>query len=64
MLQIVRRVLAVAFLATAAGLLTGVTCAAPRFQPELINQPPNPFACRTDEAYERWTACDMESDGS
>jgi hypothetical protein len=61
MLQIVRRVLAVAFLATAAGLLTGVTCAAPRAQPELINRPPNPFACRTDEGYERWTTCNVEN---
>jgi hypothetical protein len=64
MLQIMRRVLAVAFTATAVGLLTSATCAAPRVQPELINRPPNPFACRTDEGYERWTACDMESGGN
>jgi hypothetical protein len=28
-------------------------------QGEFINQPGNPFVCRTDEGYGRWTGCDQ-----
>ncbi len=28
-------------------------------QGEFINQPGNPFVCRTDEGYGRWTSCDQ-----
>jgi hypothetical protein len=28
-------------------------------QGEFINQPGNPFVCRTDEGYGRWTNCDQ-----
>jgi len=61
MLQTVNRLLAVAFLATGVGLLTSVAYAVPRAQSELINRPANPFVCRTDEGYERWTACNVEN---
>jgi hypothetical protein len=42
------------------GLGLAVAEARPMAQPqgEFINQPGNPFVCRTDEGYGRWTSCD------
>lgn len=58
MLKMANRVLAVAFVAAGLGLLANDTKEEPRPRQELINRPLNPFICRTDEGYERWTACD------